>query len=70
MAEVTAPSLGVGYEIGIAEKLNKPILCLYRFSADKQLSAMIKGNKALTCYNYNDLEEAKLYINDFLRNLI
>ena len=70
VAEVSVPSLGVGYEIGIAKKLNKPILCLYRFSNDKQLSAMIKGNKALTCCNYNDLEEAKLYINDFLQNLI
>ena len=30
VAEVTMPSLGVGYELGIAEKLKKPVLCLYR----------------------------------------
>ena len=30
VAEVTSPSIGVGYELGIAEKLKKPILCLYR----------------------------------------
>ena len=30
VAEVTTPSLGVGYELGIAEKLKKPVLCLYR----------------------------------------
>ena len=30
IAEVTTPSLGVGYELAFAEKLNKPILCLYQ----------------------------------------
>ena len=30
VAEVTQPSLGVGYEIGRAVDMKKPILCLYR----------------------------------------
>ena len=30
VAEVTMPSLGVGYEIGRAESLGIPVLCLYR----------------------------------------
>jgi len=30
VAEVTQPSLGVGYEIGRAVAMNKKILCLYR----------------------------------------
>ncbi len=30
VAEVSSPSLGVGYEIGHVEALGKPILCLYR----------------------------------------
>ena len=30
MAEVTQPSLGVGYEIGRAVAMDKKILCLYR----------------------------------------
>lgn len=30
VAEVTQPSLGVGYELGRAVALNKPILCLFR----------------------------------------
>ena len=30
VAEVTQPSLGVGYEIGRAFDMNKPILCIYR----------------------------------------
>ena len=30
VAEVTQPSLGVGYELGRAVAMAKPILCLYR----------------------------------------
>ncbi len=36
VAEVTQPSLGVGYEIGRAVAMGKPILCLFRPSADKR----------------------------------
>lgn len=44
IAEVTNPSLGVGYELAYAEKLGKPILCLFGDSTDKKLSAMVDGN--------------------------
>ena len=37
IAEVTTPSLGVGYELGIAETMNKPVLCLFRDSGEKRL---------------------------------
>ena len=30
VAEVTTPSLGVGYEIGRAVEWGKPVICLYR----------------------------------------
>ena len=30
IAEVTVPSLGVGYEIGRAHVLEMPVLCLFR----------------------------------------
>jgi len=43
VAEVTQPSLGVGYEIGRAVAMGKRILCLYRPQPDKLLSAMIRG---------------------------
>ncbi|XP_067938965.1 5-hydroxymethyl-dUMP N-hydrolase-like [Watersipora subatra] len=43
VAEVTQPSLGVGYELGRAVAMNKKILCLYRPQPDKRLSAMIRG---------------------------
>jgi nucleoside 2-deoxyribosyltransferase len=71
VAEVTSPSLGVGYEIGIAESLGKPTLCIYRTAPDKQLSAMMAGNPALTVREYQDLEnlsDLKAIIENFLSN--
>ena len=38
VAEVTQVSLGVGYEIGRAVAMEKPILCLYRPQPDKSMS--------------------------------
>ena len=69
IAEVTTPSLGVGYELGIAEKLNIPILCLYRVKKGKSLSAMIQGNKSFTCRQYNKFIETKKLIDDFIHSL-
>ena len=65
VADVTVPSLGVGYEIGVAETLNIPILCLYNPKDKKRLSAMITGNKNLTWKEYNSLTDAQLLIKDF-----
>ena len=67
IAEVTTPSLGVGYELGIAEKLKIPVLCLYRLQKGKRLSAMIGGNKKFKCQMYKTLNEAKIHINNFLK---
>jgi len=52
IAEVSTPSLGVGYEIGLAEKLGKKIICLYKEGSNKSLSAMINGNKNLIVKKY------------------
>ncbi len=70
IAEVTTPSLGVGYELGIAEKLNKPILCLYKPQKGKRISAMIKGNNIFVCRDYNTFAEIKLHIDDFFNQYI
>ncbi|XP_075941509.1 5-hydroxymethyl-dUMP N-hydrolase [Anarhichas minor] len=44
VAEVTNPSLGVGYELGRAVAMEtKKILCLFRPSSGRRLSAMIRG---------------------------
>jgi len=68
VADVTVPSLGVGYEIGFAETLNIPILCLYNPRNKKSLSAMISGNKNLVWKEYNTVEEAKLLIDKFMES--
>ena len=47
IAEVTNPSLGVGYELGYAESLKKPILCLFDTASERKLSAMILGNPTI-----------------------
>lgn len=57
VAEVTNPSLGVGYELAYAEKLQKPILCLFNKDSDKKLSAMVAGN---------DYNQIAYYTNDAL----
>ena len=66
VAEVSTPSLGVGYELGVAEKLKIPVLCLYRSIRGKRLSAMINGNKKFQCQVYQGFDEAKTHINNFL----
>ena len=67
IAEVTTPSLGVGYEIGAAEARGKRILCLFRQGGDVSLSAMVAGNPALCARDYRTLAEAKEYIAEFVR---
>jgi len=69
VAEVTTPSLGVGYELGIAEKLNIPVLCLYRPDKNNRLSAMVSGNSIFTCREYTVFIEAQKWIDDFIEPL-
>lgn len=59
VAEVSTPSLGVGYEIGIAQSMGKRIFCLCRKVEDKRLSAMIAGNPALRVACYTDRAHAE-----------
>ena len=66
VAEVTNPSLGVGYEIGRAIEAEKKIICLYRES-DKKLSAMISGSKNIDTIKYYQLEDIKKSIEDILK---
>src|SRR3989344_8006749 len=54
VAEVSTPSLGIGYEIGRGVENDKNILCLYRSQEGKKLSAMIAGCKRLDVVEYKD----------------
>lgn len=60
VAEVTQPSLGVGYEVGHAKALGKKILCLYRPQPDKLLSAMIRGAEEKGSFIARDYKEEDL----------
>ena len=70
IAEVTQPSLGVGYEIGRAFEHNKHILCLYRPQQGIKLSAMIAGNPQLVVKEYHSFSEAKAIIDAYLQEIV
>jgi len=66
VAEVTVPSLEVGYEIGRAEALGIPVLCLFREQEGRRLSAMLSGNPKVTLAYYTSVPEASGHISDFI----
>jgi nucleoside 2-deoxyribosyltransferase len=66
IAEVTVPSLGVGYELGQAESMNKKIICLYREIENKRLSAMISGNQYMKIFKYATLEDVDKILSENL----
>jgi nucleoside 2-deoxyribosyltransferase len=65
VAEVTTPSLGVGYEVGRAAEWGKPILCLFRPGAGRALSAMIAGSEAVTVCMYESVAELEGIFGEF-----
>lgn len=69
IAEVSAPSLGVGYEISFALHVrNIPALCL-RHRSSGSLSAMISGNSSelLTLETYESTRELEEILERFIR---
>ena len=69
VAEVTLPSLGVGYELGRACAMNKPVLSLYRPEAGKWLSAMIAGSNEIVTAHYSDIAQAREIIRQFVADI-
>jgi len=69
VAEVSTPSLGVGYEICYALHRGLPVLCLYRRGLF--VSKMITGNPAprLSIAEYASLEELDAHLDVFLDSL-
>ena len=68
VAEVTTPSLGVGYEIGKATEWGKPVLCLYRPAEGRSLSAMISGSNRVTLKEYQSPTELPEIFEQFLQS--
>ncbi|NOY99760.1 MAG: deoxyribonucleoside 5'-monophosphate N-glycosidase [Chloroflexi bacterium] len=69
IAEVSIPSHGVGYEIGFALNLGKPVLCLYQ--EGRPVSKMITGNphSSLRVQPYQDPQGAVLSARDFVNKV-
>ncbi len=67
VAEVTTPSLGVGYEIGKASEWEKPILCLYRPTEGRKLSGMIAGCSGVALREYQTTDELHEVFAEFFR---
>jgi len=70
IAEVSVPSHGVGYEIGFALGIGKPVLCVYQ--AGRKVSKMITGNPDanLQVTAYQDSADATRVIRDFLAGIL
>jgi len=66
VAEITVPSIGVGYEICHAAKHKKPVLCLYETGANA--SAMVLGNTTgyVSAKAYSNKEQLEEIILEFL----
>ncbi len=69
IAEVSVPSHGVGYEVGYALNLGKPVLCLAHDG--RKVSKMITGNPhpRLEFTTYHEHEEAIRSTRDFIARL-
>ncbi|XP_037543212.1 2'-deoxynucleoside 5'-phosphate N-hydrolase 1 [Nematolebias whitei] len=71
VAEVTQPSLGVGYELGRVVDMKKKVLCLFRPSSGRILSAMIRGaadSQHFMVRDYNE-EEVEKVLDQFFSSL-
>ena len=70
IAEVSVPSHGVGYEIGFALGIGKPVLALYQ--QGRKVSKMISGNPDahLQVKAYENSDEAVRLIKNFLTTIL
>ncbi len=65
-AELTVPSLGVGYELGYADSHNKKIIGIYDKNVVQRITTMIRGNERIKVIPYTDIYE----IIDNLENIL
>lgn len=56
-AEVTIPSLGVGYELGLADTIGKKVIGIYDSTITPKVSTMIRGNKRIKLISYENIDE-------------
>lgn len=71
VAEVSTPSFGVGYELSyILEKVDKPVLAIYRKDYKYRVSFFVLGNhnKNLTVVGYNHVNEIRGILEKYFKN--
>ncbi len=66
IADVTTPSLGVGYEIAAGIERKIPVHALFFRKDNRRLSAMISGNPDVFLYEYSDPE----HVPHIIRNIM
>ena len=66
-AEVTVPSLGVGYELGYADSQNKRIVCVYDKTVTPKVTTMLRGNEILKIIPYTDINEITNNLENILK---
>lgn len=67
IAEVSTPSLGVGYEIASALYSGKRVYCLCNKNRGNNLSAMIRGSKDLVICDYTGFDDIKIFIQEIFK---
>ena len=65
VAEVTTPSLGVGFEIAKATEWGLRVLCLFRPGSGRALSALIAGSDRLTVREYENAHDVRKIFEEF-----
>ncbi|MGM3175181.1 nucleoside 2-deoxyribosyltransferase [Dickeya lacustris] len=68
VAEVTTPSLGVGYEIATAIGWRIPVITLYRKN-NNSVSAMISGSDGCRHFEYEEVSDAYNIIEDEFKKM-
>ena len=66
VAEVTTPSLGVGYLVAQAVNLNKKVIALYNGEDSMKLTAMVAGDKQIRVRLYKTREDLVTIFNSEL----
>ena len=66
-AEVSVPSLGVGYELGYADKIGKKIVAIYDSTYTPKVSTMIRGNRRINLIAYKDISEIISNLDNLLK---
>ena len=65
-ADITIPSLGVGYELAYAESLGKIIYAVYEENAN--VSGFLRGNEKINFFTYNSIDEVINLINKIVKS--